>query len=61
MSSAMMMERGMMGMNPTTTSPMTPGMGQVPNFCVVPRCEIKMEKCTGGTTAFRNARHHRQR
>jgi len=23
-------------------------MGPSSNFCVVPRCEIKMEKCTGG-------------
>lgn len=49
MSSAMLMERTMMGGSPVSTSPTQPMMGQpTTNFCVVPRCEIKVEKCTGG-------------
>ena len=55
MSGAMMMDRTAMGM-PGMAGPgmATPGMGAptgMPtgtNFMMVPKCTIKMEKCTGG-------------
>lgn len=49
MSSAMMFERGMMaGMMPgSSVSPMS-GTTPTSNWCVVPRCEIKVEKCKDG-------------
>ena len=54
MSSVMMLDKSMMGsmgMTPGASMPaagmpgMMPGMSQM---CVVPKCEIKIEKCTGG-------------
>lgn len=48
MSSAMMFERGMVA--GLQGSPVAQQAGTQPtsNWCVVPRCEIKVEKCQGG-------------
>ena len=51
MSSAMLMERSMMaaGMGAPGHLNATSPMGtQAPNFCVVPRCNMRFEKCEGG-------------
>ncbi len=50
MTGTMMMERPMNGMTGMGTSPMMPGTAtpMSPNMVMVPRCTMKMEKCTGG-------------
>ena len=53
MSSTMMLERttaGLPGMGMPVGSPMTTptGMATPANYMMVPRCSIKIEKCTGG-------------
>ena len=50
MTSAMMMERsGMAGMGmPTMGGPAMGPSTMAPNMMMVPRCTMKMEKCTGG-------------
>lgn len=51
MASSVMMDRGAMpGMHPTMGShPMQSPMGMPSaNWCVIPRCEMKFEKCAGG-------------
>jgi hypothetical protein len=53
MTSAIVMERagmGMPGMGHAATGPMgtTAGMPSAPQWMMVPRCKIKMEKCAGG-------------
>jgi hypothetical protein len=55
MANAMMMDRtgmampgmGMPGMAPSTVGSPA-GMPTAPNYLMVPRCTMKMEKCTGG-------------
>lgn len=51
MSSSMMLERSSMGNMPGAMpmSPMSmPGAAAMPTWCMVPRCEIRIEKCAGG-------------
>ena len=51
MSSSMMLERSAMGNIPGAMpmSPMSmPGAAAMPTWCMVPRCEIRIEKCAGG-------------
>ena len=51
MSSVMMMERtGMSSMPMTGMGPqgMPTGMPTAANYCVLPRCDMKFEKCAGG-------------
>jgi hypothetical protein len=45
----MVMERTLVGSSPGVSSPIPQhGIGTTPNFCVVPRCTIKVEKGQGG-------------
>lgn len=51
-SSMMMLERGMSTLGATTVVAPQPMAGAMPaaagNWCMLPRCEIKVEKCNGG-------------
>ena len=47
MTTAMMMDRTAMGMGMTGTGTM-PAMPTSPNMVMVPRCAMKVEKCSGG-------------
>ena len=52
MSSAMLMERASLGFagmgSPSMGAQSAPGAAPAANWCVVPRCTLKVEKCQGG-------------
>jgi hypothetical protein len=52
MSSAMLLERASLGFpgmaNPSMGGQTAPNAAPTANYCVVPRCTLKVEKCSGG-------------